>query len=102
MCAAKNVIHFESIAMEAWQCVVCAVELDISLPKIRKSRRCQSEGFIFSMLTKFGVSKQIRMKVSNIKFHKNPCSGRLVDTYRQTERRRNRSMDGQKHGRDGS
>jgi len=34
MCAANNVINIKNAAVEAWQCVVCVVELDISLPKI--------------------------------------------------------------------
>jgi len=34
MCAAKNVVNIESVVMEAWQCIVYVVELDISLPEV--------------------------------------------------------------------
>jgi hypothetical protein len=41
------------------------------------------------ILTKFGIPQQIFAEVPNIKFHLNPFSGCLADTYRQSGRRAN-------------
>ena len=55
--------------------------------------------YFSTVLTKFVISRQILIKIPNIKFHWNPASGIHADTYgrRDGDRRTDGHDDGNKH-----
>jgi hypothetical protein len=84
VCRCQQCNKTQSVATKAQPCVICIVTLHMSLQTIRTHFGAHAKCPILTNL--MGVSRQIFVRVPNIKFHKNPPSGNHPDICRQTDR----------------